>query len=857
MKLLLLTFSLFITSFLFAYRVTEISEIKGNEMEITEIDLSNKGLTKFPSEVLACKNLTWLSVANNGFVKVPSDLGKISTLKHLDLSKNQNMSQFDLMNLFDSCSFSLNSLDLSASALFFLPDGVPIQRELRKLNLADNYLTVLPYSMMSMSKLRDINLANNKLKDISSIADYWWGLKTIDASGNSGVNSEKLLMSLSFMDGLESVTVSYLTAIPEQFALFGAKELIIKSSTISKFPRTEYSPKIGKLVFEDCVFNNAEATIASINTSETTNYVGLRKMVSVDLIPFLQLEIDSLDIQSNVISDITAISEMSTVSWLDIRGNSIPQSSLKALAENKPEMNMVYGEVIQPSVGIAPPFAEYVQKPTIKKIKADKAQKVRIGKATFDFPEESFVSADGSLYTGPVKLEYTEYTTPEEIFLSGISMTTTSEDETFMLSSGGMFNIEAKDNKGNELALKPGKTVDVTFAATADNQSMPVWQMDQNGVWQMQGTDKVEEVFKVDQRLLDSVMNQDFYEIQLNQIKRYRHRYKPMVGRGERLEDFTISFDRLVSVLPEEDVKFTGLNIEETIRDERSHFLSQYTFVYDGDASRATNEVLMDISREMNHKYGRLKIKGTENSYSKNGPNFSPELSLKPNNSKDNFILTFNFKDTTFNLPVLLIGKKGKKASSKEIEKFYKKYLISHGEYKSERERNADKIRPLLEKQKKAIMKKAKKDEEMRQERLWDMERKYKADMDADASSTSVQRALNINGFGLWNCDARRRMMRPTSFSQAFSSVAGGMIDEEPTAITVLDRTTNGVITFKDKRKAFFDGESKNVFVVFFTGTLVGVYRNWKEKMDDKKIELKMIDVGETSAGDFIKELKP
>ncbi len=826
-------------------------------MEITEIDLSNKGLTKFPSEVLACKNLTWLSVANNGFVKVPSDLGKISTLKHLDLSKNQNMSQFDLMNLFDSCSFSLNSLDLSASALFFLPDGVPIQRELRKLNLADNYLTVLPYSMMSMSKLRDINLANNKLKDISSIADYWWGLKTIDASGNSGVNSEKLLMSLSFMDGLESVTVSYLTAIPEQFALFGAKELIIKSSTISKFPRTEYSPKIGKLVFEDCVFNNAEATIASINTSETTNYVGLRKMVSVDLIPFLQLEIDSLDIQSNVISDITAISEMSTVSWLDIRGNSIPQSSLKALAENKPEMNMVYGEVIQPSVGIAPPFAEYVQKPTIKKIKADKAQKVRIGKATFDFPEESFVSADGSLYTGPVKLEYTEYTTPEEIFLSGISMTTTSEDETFMLSSGGMFNIEAKDNKGNELALKPGKTVDVTFAATADNQSMPVWQMDQNGVWQMQGTDKVEEVFKVDQRLLDSVMNQDFYEIQLNQIKRYRHRYKPMVGRGERLEDFTISFDRLVSVLPEEDVKFTGLNIEETIRDERSHFLSQYTFVYDGDASRATNEVLMDISREMNHKYGRLKIKGTENSYSKNGPNFSPELSLKPNNSKDNFILTFNFKDTTFNLPVLLIGKKGKKASSKEIEKFYKKYLISHGEYKSERERNADKIRPLLEKQKKAIMKKAKKDEEMRQERLWDMERKYKADMDADASSTSVQRALNINGFGLWNCDARRRMMRPTSFSQAFSSVAGGMIDEEPTAITVLDRTTNGVITFKDKRKAFFDGESKNVFVVFFTGTLVGVYRNWKEKMDDKKIELKMIDVGETSAGDFIKELKP
>ncbi|MFT4600616.1 MAG: Leucine-rich repeat (LRR) protein [Arenicella sp.] len=857
MKLLILTTLIFSTSFVFGYRINDISEIEGNEEDITEIDLSNKGLTKFPVEILTCKNLKWLSIANNGFVKVPIAIGQLTMLEHLDLSDNQNISQYDLMNIFDSCSFDLKSLDLSGSGLFFLPDGVALQRQIVKLDLSDNYLTVLPYSMMSMSKLRDVNLADNKLKDISWIANYWWGLKTIDASGNSGMNSEELLVSLSFVDNLESVTLSYLTTMPDEFTLFGAKELIIKSSTIDKFPRTSFSPKIGRLIFEDCAFKNASSTVETINNTGSTSYVGLRKMVSVDMIPFLKLKVDSIDIQSNVLSDITAISEMQDVAWLDIRGNSINQSSLKALAENKPGLKMIYSEPVSSSVGIAPPFAEYVQEPKIKKINAGKAQKVSIGKATFNFPEEAFITASGEVYTGAVKLEYTEYTSPEEIFLSGISMTSDYKDETFMLSSGGMFNIEAKDSKGNNLDLKPGKKVAVQFAATDNTQSMDTWQMNDSGVWQAKGRNKADEIFKVDKALLDSIMNQDFYKISLAQIKRFRHRYRPKIGRGERLEDFTISFVKMPSVLPKEDVEVSGLYIEESIEDERSDFISNHSYVYDGDFSSKTNTLLNEIDRRLKSKYKELRINKDKDIYRKEGPNYLPELSLTPNNEKDNFTLTFDYRDTTFNLPVLLIGKKGDKAGPKEIENFYSKYLVAHNSYKAEREGNAEKIRPLIEKQKEVLMEKAMKDEELRQKRLWDLEKYYREELNADANATSIQRVMNLSGFGLWNCDARRRMMRPTQFDHTFASVAGGMIKDEPEAITVIDRTTNGVITFKDKKEAFFDDASDNVFVVFFTATIVGVYRKWKERKDDTQIELKMIDIEKTSAGEFIKELRP
>lgn len=168
-----------------AIKITSLSDINGNELLITEIDLSNQGLVEFPEKILACKNLQSLTLTKNGFVNVPIELGMLENLTKLDISENQNVSPLDLVNLFDSCQFRLEELNISDCALFFLPEGVAKQNELVRLDISSNYIKVLPYMMMRMYDLEYANFSNNSLRNISWLSSKWWSLKEIDVSVRS------------------------------------------------------------------------------------------------------------------------------------------------------------------------------------------------------------------------------------------------------------------------------------------------------------------------------------------------------------------------------------------------------------------------------------------------------------------------------------------------------------------------------------------------------------------------------------------------------------------------------------------------------------------------------------------------
>ena len=48
-----------------AKKITNVSELKGDFNQITEIDFSNKGIIDFPLDILKCKNLKALNLSNN------------------------------------------------------------------------------------------------------------------------------------------------------------------------------------------------------------------------------------------------------------------------------------------------------------------------------------------------------------------------------------------------------------------------------------------------------------------------------------------------------------------------------------------------------------------------------------------------------------------------------------------------------------------------------------------------------------------------------------------------------------------------------------------------------------------------
>lgn len=129
----------------------------------------------------------------------------------------------------------------------------------------------------------------------------------------------------------------------------------------------------------------------------------------------------------------------------------------------------------------------------------------------------------------------------------------------------------------------------------------------------------------------------------------------------------------------------------------------------------------------------------------------------------------------------------------------------------------------------------ARKLEEQRQKLIFE----NKELLNSSVNQTSVQRIFSITGLGIWNCDVRSRMERPTVIANNFIGDDGVEIEGKPTQISVLDFDKNGVITFNNS-SAFFDAASKKVAImVFFKNDMIGIHKSWSaNKTNPKKITL-------------------
>lgn len=838
-----------------AIKITSLSDINGNELLITEIDLSNQGLVEFPEKILACKNLQSLTLTKNGFVNVPIELGMLENLTKLDISENQNVSPLDLVNLFDSCQFRLEELNISDCALFFLPEGVAKQNELVRLDISSNYIKVLPYMMMRMYDLEYANFSNNSLRNISWLSSKWWSLKEIDVSGNQSLEGEGLLMNLSYLDKIEKVTIGNLSAIPEAFKYFMGKEITIKNSVIPDFPRHKYSSKIDRISFVNCFFTAPEKVIAVLNENGPDR-LSFRRMEPAQLMPFLSVNVDSLDLRDNNLTTINPIVEMEEVKWVDIRANDVTKSSLRFVGDNRPDIELYVSEPIEESIGVSPPFPGMEPQAEIVKINSQKSQTLSVGKTVFDIPEQAFLTASGEVYEGSVSLEYTEYFTPEDIFLSGITMTTSYEDEPYMLSSGGMFNIEAKDDKGNELQTNPNQPIDVQVISPSDNPDMQLWQMNDDGAWEDEGLDNMLEIFKIDSSKLDSIMATDYAEVAEADIEFVRDRYVPYVKKGDRLKDFEIKFHRYRTYRSNKKLIFNGNNIQVNNREYHSEYLAGLTLVYDGDSSEYHKEALAAMGNFCKNGYKKLRDKSFRKSslyYTKEGPNYVSKLTLIPDYENDNLDLKFVFKDSLVNLPVVFKTRTyDHNAEPREIGSYFTRYQYNYKKYVKEKRRNFFKIKPFINRVKNQLKAQAYQAELNRQQNVL-------AQSIANPNMVgngSVQRNFPLRSFGLWNCDARSRMRAPGKIAQHLVNAEGGTVKDDINMITLVDRSKNGVLNFASKESAFFDRKSKNVIIFFFAGGAIGVFRSWINNIKGDRMDIKMMDVNPESKGDIKAILK-
>ncbi|WPD22899.1 MAG: COR domain-containing protein [Candidatus Electrothrix scaldis] len=132
---------------------------------LTQLDLSDKNLTKLPPELFQLTKLTGLEVLNlsgNQFATFPPEIFELTNLTLLDLSNNQltalppNILQLT----------NLEVLNLSGNKLTTLPPELFELTSLILLNLSGNQLTSLPPEILGLTNLTLLDLSNNLLKTL-------------------------------------------------------------------------------------------------------------------------------------------------------------------------------------------------------------------------------------------------------------------------------------------------------------------------------------------------------------------------------------------------------------------------------------------------------------------------------------------------------------------------------------------------------------------------------------------------------------------------------------------------------------------------------------------------------------------
>lgn len=167
------------TSILYKSKMPE-----GNEPVVSVLNLSSKGLTALPEEVLIAgaevvildsnlleslpmavgqwKQCRQFSARHNWLEKFPEALNNLSGLESLDLTRNH----IDALPPSVAQLQSLKSLTLDLNYLFHLPTEIAALQQLRELNIRQNGLKKLPASMGQLINLEVLSLTNNNLTEL-------------------------------------------------------------------------------------------------------------------------------------------------------------------------------------------------------------------------------------------------------------------------------------------------------------------------------------------------------------------------------------------------------------------------------------------------------------------------------------------------------------------------------------------------------------------------------------------------------------------------------------------------------------------------------------------------------------------
>ncbi|MEO1396580.1 MAG: COR domain-containing protein [Cyanobacteria bacterium J06634_5] len=184
---------------------------KARREKVSELDLSDKGLTELPVELFQLQNLTQLDLSSNQLTSVPKELGQLQNLIQLNLSSNQLTSVPKELGWLQN----LTQLRLYRNRLTSVPKELSLLQNLIQLDLSGNKLTSIPETLCWLKNLTQLRLYENQLTSIPKEFGQLQNLIQLDLSDNKLTSIPKELGQLQQLTELR-LHRNKLTSVPEE-----------------------------------------------------------------------------------------------------------------------------------------------------------------------------------------------------------------------------------------------------------------------------------------------------------------------------------------------------------------------------------------------------------------------------------------------------------------------------------------------------------------------------------------------------------------------------------------------------------------------------------------------------------------
>jgi len=284
---------------------TSLEEAIKEPEKVFHLYLSNRNLTKIPTEVFNLYNLMDLNLSNNAINILPEEINKLSSLKILNIENNKIHSFPQKINRLTQ----LTVIEAQNNLLTYIPTGFFELKKLKKINFSGNFLPENLLQKIKTLPIETIEIEGNKTTIHYNFTSAFQNPETVTVLELSNNNIEVLPPNIDLFINLLVLNIleNPISNISEKICkLTQLQELNISNTNIQTIPL--------------CI--SALPVLSAVNLSHNTNLLlkniirtlsGIKSLKEVNL---SDCEIESLPVE---------IQQLTNIESLNLSNNSLKE----------------------------------------------------------------------------------------------------------------------------------------------------------------------------------------------------------------------------------------------------------------------------------------------------------------------------------------------------------------------------------------------------------------------------------------------------------------------------------------------------------------------------------------------------